>query len=151
MYIFTVPGTPIGKPRMTRRDKWKRRPNVQRYRAWADSVRLVVVRSGFTAAALGFPHNHAIGVAWLAVFSRPKRGAQDQPNHTVKPDRDNIDKALLDSLFEHDQVVSCGLMRKIYDDGRGPRLVFAVWDIEAEGVFPDDDPGRLLYLLASAG
>lgn len=40
---FVVPGTPIGKPRMTQRDKWrvgpKARPCVQRYRDWADAIR----------------------------------------------------------------------------------------------------------------
>jgi hypothetical protein len=31
---------PIGKPRMTRSDKWKKRPEVMRYRAFCDEVRL---------------------------------------------------------------------------------------------------------------
>lgn len=31
---------PMGKPRMTRADKWKQRPEVLRYRAFCDEVRL---------------------------------------------------------------------------------------------------------------
>lgn len=31
--------TPMGKPRMTRSDKWKKRPEVLRYRAFCDEVR----------------------------------------------------------------------------------------------------------------
>ncbi|MBC8923069.1 RusA family crossover junction endodeoxyribonuclease, partial [Escherichia coli] len=32
--------TPLGKPRMTRADKWKQRPPVLRYRVFCDEVRL---------------------------------------------------------------------------------------------------------------
>lgn len=38
MKIYDI--TPIGKPRMTRADKWKQRPAVMRYRAFCDEVRL---------------------------------------------------------------------------------------------------------------
>ncbi len=31
---------PVGKPRMTRRDKWKQRPPVMRYRMFCDEARL---------------------------------------------------------------------------------------------------------------
>lgn len=32
--------TPVGKPRMTRADKWKQRPPVMRYRMFCDEARL---------------------------------------------------------------------------------------------------------------
>lgn len=38
MKIYDI--TPIGKPRMTRADKWKKRPAVMRYRAFCDEARL---------------------------------------------------------------------------------------------------------------
>ncbi|MGK4302143.1 RusA family crossover junction endodeoxyribonuclease, partial [Klebsiella pneumoniae] len=38
MKIYDI--TPIGKPRMTRADKWKQRPEVIRYRAFCDEARL---------------------------------------------------------------------------------------------------------------
>ncbi len=38
MKIFNI--TPMGKPRMTRADKWKQREVVMRYRAFCDEVRL---------------------------------------------------------------------------------------------------------------
>jgi len=37
--VITVPGNPVGKPRMTRKDKWAQRPCVLRYREWADRAR----------------------------------------------------------------------------------------------------------------
>ncbi len=36
--------TPIGKPRMSRADKWKQRPAVMRYRFFCDDVRLHDIR-----------------------------------------------------------------------------------------------------------
>jgi len=41
-YIFTVPGKPIGKPRMTQSDVWKEREVVLAYREYADKVRAAV-------------------------------------------------------------------------------------------------------------
>nr|VXZ85617.1 Uncharacterised protein [Klebsiella pneumoniae] len=38
MKIYDI--TPIGKPGMTRADKWKQRPEVIRYRAFCDEARL---------------------------------------------------------------------------------------------------------------
>ena len=34
-----IPVTPVSKPRMTQRDKWKKRPCVLRYRAYCDALR----------------------------------------------------------------------------------------------------------------
>lgn len=36
---FSVVGTPVAKPRMTKRDKWAKRPCVMKYWAWCDLVR----------------------------------------------------------------------------------------------------------------
>lgn len=41
MITFTIPGTPVGKPRQTQRDKWAERDCVLRYRAWADRARRI--------------------------------------------------------------------------------------------------------------
>jgi hypothetical protein len=37
--------TPVGKPRMTRSDKWKQRPPVIRYRMFCDEARLHEIRA----------------------------------------------------------------------------------------------------------
>ena len=41
MKVYDI--TPMGKSRMTRADKWKKRPEVLRYRAFCDEVRLRVL------------------------------------------------------------------------------------------------------------
>ena len=108
---ITVLGTPLGKPRMTRRDKWKKRPCVMRYRAWADTVR--------AAAGAVPPAMRVQRLSWVATFEPPKSWSKLKRNdaignaHCVKPDRDNIDKAVLDILYPRgDQAISCGTIEK---------------------------------------
>lgn len=54
--------------------------------------------------------------------------------HRAKPDRDNIDKALLDALFNDDSGIASGLIEKRWDDGNGPRIeaVFSSQIISAD-------------------
>ena len=53
-----IPGTPVPKPRMTRRDRWKPRQCVTRYWAWKDAVgysyRQQAKGRFFRKCALGF-------------------------------------------------------------------------------------------------
>jgi Holliday junction resolvase RusA-like endonuclease len=119
---FTILGEPVGKPRMTQRDKWAERPAVMHYRAWADRAR---------AAAPNRPGD-AKDVSWVAYFDLPasyskkKRAALAGQPHRQKPDRDNVDKAVLDALFAQDCTVSDGTLRKRWDDGRGPRIEITI-------------------------
>lgn len=114
---FIIPGNPVSKPRMTQRDKWKERDCVLRYRAYADLLREhvgIVECSGV--------------VDWTAYFvipkswSKKKKAEHKGEPHQQKPDRDNIDKGILDALFGDDSIVWDGRMRKFWDDGNGPRL-----------------------------
>jgi Holliday junction resolvase RusA-like endonuclease len=121
---FVVMGEPVGKPRMTRRDQWMRRPRVMRYRRWADEARLSLLRqlpSGRPALTPG-------EVSAIAVFAMPrswsarKRAEMAGQPHRSAPDADNVGKALLDALFEQDKGVHTLSIRKVWDDGKGPRL-----------------------------
>ena len=111
---FIIPGTPLGKPRMTRRDKWKKRPSVVRYREWSDAARI---------AAGPMPEPERIArLDWVAYFEPPqswsKRERADAIGtlHRSRPDRDNIDKAILDTLFETDSAIACGTIRKVWGE-----------------------------------
>lgn len=116
---LTVWLTALGKPRMTQRDKWQKRKPVVKYREFADALRASV------------PPDMLVGVeglswtAWLPMpeswTARKKCGLAGKP-HDQKPDRDNIDKALLDSLLPEDKKVSYGTVDKRWDDGKGPRI-----------------------------
>lgn len=121
-HSFTIYGAPLGKPRMTRRDKWKQRPCVMRYRAWADKAR---------EAAGELPKN-IIGLSWVAYLPMPKSWSKAKRErmrgqlHQQKPDRDNIDKAILDALLKSDCGVAQGTLEKRWDDGQGPRIFITI-------------------------
>jgi len=120
--IFTVLGNPMGKPRMTQRDKWAKRPAVMRYRAWSDKARASAKEQNFDLTVC--PE----AVSWVAYFDIPKswpkkkRLAMEGKAHRQKPDRDNVDKAVLDTFWKEDSGVSRGSLEKRWDDGKGARI-----------------------------
>ena len=69
--------------------------------------------------------------------------------HRAKPDRDNIDKSVLDALMQEDSGVACGLMIKRWDDGEGARLEIRAWEAgdeeEEEGVCAALEDGQGVY------
>ena len=124
VFEFVIVGEPVGKPRYRKGDQ---SPRVKRYRDWAERAR---------AAAGNLPAAEAVAdLSWRAVLSPPKsKGgrkyteAERQAMHgrpaTRKPDRDNIDKALLDALFDDDAAICKGTISKVY--GAVPRLEVVV-------------------------
>lgn len=100
--------TPMGKPRMTRADKWKKRPEVLRYRAFCDEVRLHNV-------TLPESDYHVIFVLPMPPsWSKKKRAEYDGQPHQSKPDKDNLEKALLDAIFDNDSKIWDGRVTKIW-------------------------------------
>ena len=107
--IFEI--TPIGKPRMTQRDKWLKRPCVVRYRHFADMLRLLAKMKGYELVD---------GIDAVFVLPMPRSWSQrkkermnGQP-HIVKPDLDNIIKAFQDVLCKDDQKIHTYNCCKIY-------------------------------------
>jgi Holliday junction resolvase RusA-like endonuclease len=90
------PIVPMGKPRMTRADKWKKRPEVMRYRAFCDEVRLRGVALPESGAHVTFV------LPMPASWSKKKRQQHNGQPHQAKPDCDNMLKALMDALYEDD-------------------------------------------------
>jgi Holliday junction resolvase RusA-like endonuclease len=114
---------PIGKPRMTQRDKWAKRPCVVKYYAYKDELRALLSHVDLTDV-------HTL--SWTAYFplpaswSKKKKDAMRGTSHYVKPDRDNVDKGILDALFENDSGIAHGELNKYWDDGKGTRLEIEV-------------------------
>lgn len=102
---------PIAKPRMTRRDKWKQRPCVMRYRAFKDAVREQF--SGELDGVLAVTFHLPMPPSW----PRTKRDRMRGMPHQQKPDADNLVKGLLDAL--------------LVDDA-------SVWHIDAQKLWADD-------------
>ena len=119
---FVCYGDPIGKPRMTRRDKWKKRTCVVAYREWCDRLReaagihrKVILTSAtvlVVKAYFGLPQS------WSA---RKKMGLIIKP-HIQRPDCDNVLKAVADALFENDELVFSMSCEKAWQDSNGPRI-----------------------------
>lgn len=108
---LTVSVTPMGKPRMTQRDKWKKRPVVLRYRDFCDELR---------AKTAGFPLTDALSLHF--VLPMPKSWAKkkklaliNQP-HQQRPDSDNLAKSVLDALFKEDSTVHTLHITKTWGD-----------------------------------
>lgn len=107
---FTAAVKPVGKPRMTRRDKFRQRPIVMRYREFADNLR----------AAVGeLPPNPDIVLVTAFTtmptsWSERKKVLYDGKPCRQKPDWDNIAKAVCDALFEDDSCIWLGLTAKYW-------------------------------------
>lgn len=87
---------PAPKPRMTQRDKFKKRPPVIRYRAFCDHVRLLNVHLPQSGARVTFV------LPMPKSWSKKKRDELNGMAHTQKPDLDNLLKALADAVYEED-------------------------------------------------
>ena len=114
--------TPMGKPRMTRRDKWAKRACVVRYRAFSDELR----------SRVGSVPQDALRVDFVAFVAMPKSWSKKRKDemrgqyHRQKPDVDNIAKAVFDSLFDDDSGIADSHMVKRWDDGNGARIELTI-------------------------
>lgn len=106
--ILTYEITPMGAPRMTRADKWRRRDCVERYFAFKDLVKAHQVTL-FNGDAITFV------LPMPASWSKKKRLEMDGQLHKQKPDLDNMLKALMDALFGDDcHIADLGRLKKVW-------------------------------------
>lgn len=106
------PITPVPKPRMTRSDKWKAgkdcRPPVARYWAFKDEVRL---RKVFVPES---DYHITFVVPMPGSWTLEKKAEMCGQPHQQKPDKDNLEKALLDAIYEDDCRVWDGRVTKVW-------------------------------------
>ena len=88
--------TPCPKPRMTRSDRWKKRPSVLRYFVFKDECRLNRVEipeyGGHITFIIPMPKS----------WSKKRRSQMDGKPHRQRPDTDNLLKAICDAVFDED-------------------------------------------------
>lgn len=102
---------PLAKPRMTRSDKWKKRPAVVAYRNYKDDMRI----AGVTIPERLYVVFH---LPMPKSWSAKKRDAmRDQP-HKQRPDVDNLLKGLMDFLPEDSHIHETHA-RKVWADEGG--------------------------------
>lgn len=119
----TIPILVVGKPRMTQRDKWQQRPNVVRYRVFADRLRaalgmvdkLTLSRPARLHVVCEFP--------MPATWSEKKKRETGGTPHTSKPDINNILKGIEDALIENDQLVYEQSGTKYWSEDGEPKII----------------------------
>jgi Holliday junction resolvase RusA-like endonuclease len=93
---------PIGKPRMTQRDKWMKRPPVVRYHLYCQHLALLCNECNYKVEeTLSLTFVLTMPKSW----SNKKRLSMDGKPHQSKPDLDNLIKAFKDALCEDDSFV----------------------------------------------
>lgn len=104
--IFVAEMNPMPKPRMTKRDIWKKRPIVERYWAYRDKIQDWIKRDGMHVPDDGAHIIFRIPVtkSWpekrkLLMIGKPHRGQKDGAKEM---DKDNLEKGFLDAVFLRD-------------------------------------------------
>ena len=109
VYKFEL-GDILGKPRMTQRDKFAKRPVAERYWAFKKELQL----KKLTLPECGY---HLICVIPMPKsWSLIKRKLHDGKPHQSRPDKDNIEKGVLDALYTDDSCVWDGRVSKYWGD-----------------------------------
>ena len=108
MKIYDI--TPMGKPRMTRADKWKQRPAVMRYRAFCDEARLRKIQLPVSGAHVTFV------LPMPQSWSQKKKDQHAGQPHQSKPDCDNMLKALMDAPYDDDSHIWDCRITKIWGE-----------------------------------
>lgn len=87
---------PVPKPRMTQRDKWNPSDQAKRYFAFKDECRL----KGVTVPEYG---GHIVfHIPMPKSWSKKKKAQMIGRPHQQRPDKDNLEKALLDAVYDDD-------------------------------------------------
>ena len=118
-YVFQVP--PQTAPRMTRRDRWKKRPCVVRYFEYRDQLRAKAVEYGIT-----LPNSFSVTfyMAMPKSWSKKKKAAHVGKRCQSMPDLDNVLKGFMDALRTNDASVYAVSASKFWSEQ--PGVVLAV-------------------------
>ena len=98
--VITINVAPCSKPRMTRADKWKKRPSVVKFFAFRDAVKQSSVHN-IALESFDIEFYIQMPKSW----SKKKKELHNGNPHKQRPDLDNYIKAWCDSVFEEDSVV----------------------------------------------
>lgn len=111
---YEIPITPMGKPRMVRSDRWKKRPVVQRYWSFKDELVDLCERLGYTQGERIFFTVHV----QVPKVSKKKAAEMLLTPKKTKPDLDNYLKSQMDILMPPgeggDQSIHVGCCNKVW-------------------------------------
>ncbi len=101
--LISFPVDPIGKPRMTQKDQWKKRDATDRYWELKRQMKQIAEGANFT-----MPESHIHIVCYMPMpYSWPKKKKEEMNGrpHQQKPDADNILKGIQDALCKEDSYI----------------------------------------------
>ena len=98
----SIPVNPMGAVRQTKRDKWKKRPVVERYHQFRDDLRYACKSNNFE---LGDTFEIIFYIPMPKSWSKKKTIKTYNTPHNQKPDIDNLVKAVMDALMTDDKQV----------------------------------------------
>jgi Holliday junction resolvase RusA-like endonuclease len=110
---------PMGKPRMTRRDRWKKRPVILRWFAYKDEILLKSAGFIMPLAEYWIIFTIRPAASWSIARSVDAYGT----GHQQKPDKDNLEKGILDIFMDDDSKVYDGRASKQW----GVRQNIEIW------------------------
>ena len=104
---------PLPKPRMTRADRWKKRPCVIRY--WEYKTELQA-KLDICGIKIDDVIKVEFGVPMPKSWSKKKKKDMDQKPHQQRPDVDNLMKGLMDALFQEDSHIHTIHAKKVWSN-----------------------------------
>lgn len=119
--LFRIETAGMAKPRMTRRDRWAKRPIVKRWNSYKDFIRL----------SAPFNFRMPLSEYWLIFTFEPVARAlkvaienTGSAPHMFKPDKDNLEKGILDIFLpDNDSYVFDGRVSKLW----GAKASIELW------------------------
>ena len=129
IYRLDIP--PCPKPRMTKADRWRKRPSVLKFFAFRDAVKdyINTIKKLFDEEQGYFHHLEfdtfeiEFHVPMPQSWSKKKKADMDKRPHQQRPDLDNYLKAWKDSVYEEDAIVWRVKASKLWTDGTGHIIV----------------------------
>ena len=118
--IIAVEFAPMGKPRMTQADRYRKRDCVSRYWAYKDELRLAVREVLPDTIEMGF------AIPMPPSWSSKKRAAMMGQPHRQKPDFDNLEKGFTDALLKEDCRIWAASSLKVWRDR--PAILWRPYD-----------------------
>lgn len=110
--LITFKVDPMGKPRMTQSDKWKKRDVTDRYWELKDHLVKQASAVNFILPECNYHMIFYIGMA--KSWPKKKKEEMNMMPHQQKPDKDNLEKAVLDSLCKEDAHIWDGRVSKFW-------------------------------------
>ena len=121
-YVFDV--IPVPKPRMTQADKWKKRDSVTRYYAYKDQLKEKARLMGISTLPMEIKKIRYV-MPIPKTWPKKNKQAMDNQLHLIRPDLDNLRKALQDALCEEDShIARVGLEEKVW--GKEGQIIIVI-------------------------